>query len=96
MSYMTKMAVMPIYRVKTFKKLLLQKWTDGLCTLVCSNGFPRTTKIVQMMTWVDIDLLYCKDKNGKMLIHRILWKVLKMLALNGNKCCIPEYMKMYQ
>ena len=60
--------------------------------LVCSIGYPSTTKIVQMMTlgwpwpcskwwpWVDLDLFYGKVKYGKMQIHRISWKVLKILA----------------
>ena len=60
-SHMTKVAAMPIYG-KNFKKSssLEPKSQNFICSIGCSS----TTKFIQMMTQVDIDLFYGKVKFG--------------------------------
>ena len=70
------------YMVETFKNLLLQnQLTDGLGTLYVALGTWVLPRMFKWWPWVDLDLFYSKIKYGKMLIHRISWKVLKILAL---------------
>ena len=77
---MTKVATMPIYG-KNLKKSSTEPIDRWPWNLVCSIRYLSTTKNIQMMTLDDgLDLFYGKIKYGKMLIHRISWKVLKILA----------------
>ena len=61
---MTNMATMPIYG-KNLKKSnspeAIDRWSWNL---VCSIVYASTTKVVQIMTWVDLDPFYAKVKFG--------------------------------
>ena len=66
------------YMVKTFFNFFLKnRWP---CNLVCSIGYPCTINTVQMMTLVWPWPFLWQGQIWGMLIHRILWKVLKILA----------------
>ena len=71
LDHMTKTAAMPIYD-KTFKIVSFRTNGPMELYLVCSIWYPNTTKIVQTMTLVDLDLFYGKIKYGKLLVRRIL------------------------
>ena len=76
LGHTTNMAAMPIYG-KNLKKSSSKEPNDRWpWNLVCSLRYLNSTKIVQMMTLTFLR----KVKYGKMLIHRISWKVLKILA----------------
>ena len=64
------------YMLKTFKNLLLQnQLTDGLGTWFVALGTWVLLRMFKWWPWVDLDLFYGKVKYGKLLIHRISWKV---------------------
>ena len=52
------------YMVKTLKNLLLRNWMADEWNFVCNIGCSSTTKFVQMMTPIDLDLFYDKVKFG--------------------------------
>ena len=69
------------YMVKTFENLLLQNQRtadSGTCYVVL--GTQVLPRLFKCWPWVDLDLFHCKALYGKMLIHRILWKFLKILG----------------
>ena len=78
LGHMTIMAVMPIYG-KNFKNLLQNQWPWNWYVAYGSRVVPRLFK---WRSWVDLDLdlFYWKVKYSKILIHRISWKALKILA----------------
>ena len=70
-----------LYMLKTFKKPNYPEPFNGWpWNLACSIGYPSTTKIIQMLMLGWLWFFYGKVKYAKMLMHRILLKVLKILA----------------
>ena len=67
--------------LKTLKKSSSPEPVDQWqLVFACSIGYPSISKIIQMMTWIDLDLFYGKIKHGKILEHKISWKILKLFA----------------
>ena len=62
--HMTKIAAMPIYCKNMKNSSSLEQKGRWPWNLVCSIGCSSTTKFVQMVTWVDLDLFYDKVKFG--------------------------------
>ena len=64
LGHLTNMATVPIYG-KNLKKSsppeAIDRWSWNL---VCCIVYVNTTKVVQIMTWVDLDLFYVKVKFG--------------------------------
>ena len=74
--HMTNMADMSVHGKTPLKSL---EPVDQLPS-ICSTGYLSNTKIVQMMTLVDLDPFYGKVTHGRILEHNISWKVLEVLC----------------
>ena len=61
---MSKMAVMPIYMVKTLKNLLRNQKADDLETWYAASGARVLPNSFKCWLWVDSDLSYGKVKFG--------------------------------
>ena len=57
--------------------------TDGLDTLYVGSRTQVQQRLFKWLPWVDLDIFNSKVKYGKMLIQKISWKVLKILALKS-------------
>ena len=73
---MTKMAAMPIYGKNLKKSSSLEPKGQWPWNLVRNIGCSSTTKFVQTITWVDLDLFYGKVK---FVFYAFVWEKSKTM-----------------
>ena len=64
LGHITNMAAMPIYGKNLKKSSSPEPIDQWHWNLACSILYASTTKVVQIMTWVDLDPFYAKVKFG--------------------------------